>query len=526
MSDIRCPNVYCPFCGVILHSNDPDNLQHQWFAEIRAVFCDETRSCHPSLTGVGFIRYRNILFAPLDRNLSYRDTEALEELRLFQKLEGCCAYGFHDSCWKLFLARLSLTKRHCDGPGTLFNLLFNTPCPNLSYFQFGHNYGGAAAMHKPSGLPKRIDHASPFYADPYAIPSLETLESFAVNRPSTSRKRNAPESSLCLENSGGPDYTFLSLPTEIIQEILSYLSLAEVANIRLVCRRMGVLAACEDLPRSFWKSRFMLGQELDYIFPDLSVARDWSLLFHGTKSCLLSGEKSLENRLRIRGLLEPIATLVELDSTGERKPLGLPISSVASDVGRHWNFGNDRGEYLPAAFEGIRLFTGQPPPSGYGNQLTHGCRIQQYRIARFPSQTQGILCEENMRQIRISTVHIGARCYISGMRYSCPQVSLSPESLPLELGFCTPAREKYINFPPLARVKSIDVAFCESGLVGIKFIFTGYEESSSQWIGQHAGEGIAQGVLHLLESQPNHYFVVGLDVGSIPSFLPHISLLI
>jgi hypothetical protein len=512
------PNIYCPFCGIVLRSNDfenpiPSTRQRPWFAEIRAVFHSEARPCRPSLTGVGFIDLGNILSAPLDSNLSYRDTEALEALTLFQNPGRGWGYGFHNSCWKLLLARLPHIKEHHDILKTIFSLLFTTPCAVFSGFQFNHNYGGAVETHKPWGRPKPIDLASPLYADPCAIPSLATLESFALNRASShSKKQKAAKLDPCTERASGRDHFFGRLPLEIIYEILSYLPLVEVAGIRLVCRELALIAKCENLPQSFWKSRFMLGHEQDYIFPDLGVTRDWSQLFRGTQSCFTHGNKSLASRMRIRGLLEPIAVLVELNTTKARKSCGFPISSVDSDKERHWRLNNDSGEDLPMTFKDIRFFTGQIAPRDHGDQLTHGCRVQQYRIARFPSHIRGAFCEESIRQIKVSSVHIGAQCYISGIRYCRSQASLPLDDFPLKLGFCTPAREKQINIPPGATVKLVEVAFCASGLVGIRFVFTGNEDGSSQWVGQRGGQGIAHGILQLPESESNYYLAAGLDV--------------
>ena len=518
------PNIYCPFCGIILQSNAfenpiPSTSQRQWFAEIRAVVHSEARPGCPSLTGVGFLESDNTLLAPLDSNLSHRDTEALGVLTLFQNPGECCVYGFHNSCWKLLLARLPHIKHHVILK-TIFSLLFTTPCPGFSAFQFNHSYRGAAETHKALGRPKPIDPTSPFYADPWAIPSLAALESFALNRDSSrSRRLKATRLDPCTESASGLGRFFGRLPLEIINEILSYLPLVEVAVIRLVYRELALIAECESLPQSFWKSRFMLGHEQDYIFPDLAATRDWSQLFHGTQSCFMNGNKSLANRLRIRGLLEPIAMLVELNATKARKSLGLPISSVDSDEKRHWRLYNDNGDDLPMIFKSMRFFTGQLSPEDHGNQLTHGCRVQQYRIARFPSQTRGTFCNGNIRQIKVSTIHIGTQCYISGIRYSCSQTFPSFGSLPLELGFCTPAREKQINIPPGAIVKLVEVAFCASGLVGIRFVFASIEDRSSQWVGQCRGQGIARGILQIPESEHNYHLVTGLDVRLLHYFL-------
>jgi hypothetical protein len=80
-------NVYCPFCGVILlpdpYSDDPASLQTRvrpWYAEVRGIYSTNTAFGYVTITGLGIIRYRNNLYAPLGNDLSYVDvgTEALE----------------------------------------------------------------------------------------------------------------------------------------------------------------------------------------------------------------------------------------------------------------------------------------------------------------------------------------------------------------------------------------------------------------------------------------------------------------
>ena len=525
------PNIHCPFCGIVLEFNDPENPipsthQRRWLAEIRAVFVvnqTEPPFC-PSLTGVGYLSSRNILSAPLDSNLSYKETEApLEELTLStNRGVSYYGYGFHDSCWELFFARLQhITTELHDILKSIFTLLFTTPCPNFSVFQFNHDYGGAAETHKPFGRPNRIDPASVFYADPCTIPSPATLEDFALDStllPARNRRVK--------DNTTGLGRFFGRLPLEIVYEILSYLPLVEVTDIRLVCRELATIAECENLPPSFWRSRFMLGHEEDYIFADLKVMHDWFRLFHGSRYCLLNGNKSLLNRKRIRTLLEPIALLVEYDVTDKtRSLLGLPISPVASDEG-NWHLDSDNKDCFEV-FNSIRSFTGQLASRDDAEQLTQGCRVLQYRIARFPFQPPGAHCGKNhIRQFRISTIQIGSRCYITGIRYSSLEVS-SLGGFPLAIGFCTAATgEKAINVPQGAVVKLVEVAFCDSGLVGIRFVFSGKGNGYSHWVGQSGGQGVARGFLQPPGNKYDCHFIAGLNVRLLPLYpffrhIPH-----
>ncbi|KAJ5412979.1 hypothetical protein N7465_005284 [Penicillium sp. CMV-2018d] len=385
------PNVYCPLCGIILlrdpySDDDPASLQSHvrpWYAEVRGLYL---ANGYITTTGLGIVESRNILYAPLDSNQSYVDVGVgvLEEWRLFGSSVSRWCFGFHNSCWKLLLLRLAYGP---DGAfqseaaisESIFYQLYCTPCVHASIFQFGHEYEGAAQTHKSFGLPKAVDLSSHFYADPCAIPSLKELETTASDvrkmRGSSLRKERdgarpvtattsgidccSEEGTLALVSFGpngncvlvpSPDamtkqiheipkrpkrYIFEGLSLELKFEIFSYLSFVELLNVRLVCRDLALLAAVDMLPRSYWRSRFLLGQEADFLFPDATDTQDWSLLFFGTRASLTTRTPSLVNRKRIRHLLEPIAALVGLEAVLRNGPYGSAVEP-AENQGRYY----------------------------------------------------------------------------------------------------------------------------------------------------------------------------------------------
>lgn len=93
ISMIMSPNVYCPFCGVVLlpdpyNDNDPASFQSRvrpWYAEVRGLYSTNATAGDIITTGLGIVRGRNIFYAPLDSDQSYVDmgVEALEEWRFF-----------------------------------------------------------------------------------------------------------------------------------------------------------------------------------------------------------------------------------------------------------------------------------------------------------------------------------------------------------------------------------------------------------------------------------------------------------
>lgn len=322
-------NVYCPFCGVILlpdpySDDDPASLQTRvrpWYAEVRGIFSTNIALGHIAITGRGIIRYRNNLYAPLGSVLSYVDvgTEALEEWRLCEPSERRWCFGFHNSCWRLLLLRLGhgqddYFQNETAVAKSVFYQLYCTPCLEASSFEFGHDYEGAAQTHKSFGRPRAVDLSSHFYADPCAIPSMDDLQAATLGF------CKAPDGSLWKgrdgartttvtvvgigycnerENSASspfesnddrnllpfPDrceklerpkrHFFDALSPELKYEIFSYLSFDELLDMRLVCRNIALLATSDTLPESYWRSRFLLGQEADFLFPKLTDKWDW-----------------------------------------------------------------------------------------------------------------------------------------------------------------------------------------------------------------------------------------------------------
>ncbi|EHA18623.1 hypothetical protein ASPNIDRAFT_129458, partial [Aspergillus niger ATCC 1015] len=254
-------NVYCPFCGVILlpdpYWDDPG--ARPWYAQVRGIYSTNPAVGHIKATGVGIVRGRKTLHAPLDSNQVYGDVapDDLDEWRLCEQSDSQWCFGFHESCWKLLILRLQHGR--VESPSLtdvaiaemVFYQLCCTPCLEGSIFHFGHDYAGAAQTHRIRGRIPPMDLGSHRYADP------------------------------------------------------------------------SVLADISMLPQSYWRSRFLLGQEADFVFPCLSETQDWFKLFFATRASLKAATPPLVNRKRIRDLLEPMASLVDLDSIFRHGPGGL-----------------------------------------------------------------------------------------------------------------------------------------------------------------------------------------------------------
>ncbi|KAJ5619619.1 hypothetical protein N7510_003603 [Penicillium lagena] len=490
------PNVYCPLCGVILLSNTytDDTRVRPWYAQVRGIYSTNAAVGDPiTTTGVGLVRYRNKLYAPLDSDRSYFDVgnEPLEEWKLCQSSDRWC-FGLHDSCWSLLLLRLRHFQDKAVIAKSVFYQLYCTPCLYASTFQFGHDYEGAAQTHEPFGRPA-VNRMSQFYADPYEIP--HHLEDFGRFKPyvlysgdPTEERREKLERDV-----------FNELSPELKFEILSYLSFDEILNMRLVCRDLAQLAAVESLPLSYWRSRFLLGQEFDFLFPNLSDTQNWFGLFFGTRAFLRAGYTELVNRKRIRQLLEPIAALVELEATLCKGPYGSAFHPTQSQGSYFQLIDEETTENPPQFIEIAGSFSGQLASTTANSLLKEGCRVLYHR-----AQSLMAPCQEHRQRIGISIVKIGARGFISGINLFPSGEHNDVDRL---VGYRIPASEVWIDIP--STVKSLCVAFCSEGLTGIKFAFT--NSDSSGWIGSSSGPGIAYGTIDIPNKLEQCRLLAGLD---------------
>lgn len=262
-----------------------------------------------------------------------------------------------------------------------------------------------------------------------------------------------------------------------------------------MCQDFALFAKRENLPQSFWRSRFELGHEQDYLCPDFSTKRNWFRLFCDAQSCLREGNLSLINRKRIWTLLQPIADLVVLDCLRSRQPHGISIS-MDSDTKQYRVLDNDQLNKFSTKLATFSSFSGELASESYHNQLTEGCRVKHHRLTRLFRKTL-----QKSQYITVSTVKLGSQHYISGFKCS--------DNL-FELGFDIPNSKSVIEIPETTKIEAIEVAFCKTGLVGIGFLFSGSEES--QWTGQSNGHRVVRGILKLSEISKTYYVVACLDV--------------
>ncbi|KAF9892815.1 hypothetical protein FE257_000404 [Aspergillus nanangensis] len=446
---------FCPLCGVFLGLGGSPNSFRTWWDEGRAIVQD--RTTHPPscrLTGVGkYYRNRNdgdFLLAPSDSTISSQETTIKEKIPLFQKNESCMSVSFHESCWQLLRARIPHIPEDLV-VASIVSQLDVVPCPESVSDDWRWSPEEPAILH-----PNPTNQA------------------------------------------------FAKLPLELTQKILSYLSLTQVLQVRLVCRDMAFISMPERLPLSFWKNQFAVGMEFGFLFPSFVGVRDWRRLFRGARSLWRTHSASIVGRQRICKLLEPIARVVELESKGSIPLCGLPLASstggdecprkfriLGSENGLHDDFMED------VSFRGRMA-------SFHGAQLSEGCSATQHRLASFPS------CTPTHAYFRVTMVQIGVTTYISGIHYHHNQ---GLEDAPSHLGFFTGLAEKEVTVPASDEVDHFEVAFSSQGMTGIRVFFS--SGAASPWAGQHEGPTIAVGMVRLPKGATTFYLAAGLDAYKI-----------
>lgn len=397
----------------------------------------------------------------------------------------------------------------------IFLQLYCTPCLEGSVFEFGHDYGGAAITHL---MPRPLELdilSSGYYDDPFSIPSIDDMEVALPNPLGSDDDRRLLS---FFDDTGNRNHQtqqrrkrnfFDMLPTEVLFEIFSFISFDELLNLRLVCRTLALSATVNTLPQSYWRSRFLLGQEADYLVSmNLHDKQDWSRPFFWTRSSLRKDYSPLANLKRIWNLVAPIADLVEQRLAIRKHPDGYEFH-WANSQGKSAELIRDKSiGKPPEPMEVSSSFSGQLTSVHARAPLNLGCRVFQHKAQQFMPPGQ-----YDCREIGIFTVQIGARIFISGIT---SYLSKECHTVNHSIGYCYPSSETWIEIPSSSHVEALCVAFCPEGLRGINVVFANSE--SSDWIGDSSGMEIAYGTLSTPEKNLDSYFLLAdLDYYKIVS---------
>ncbi|KAL3442297.1 hypothetical protein BJX65DRAFT_312988 [Aspergillus insuetus] len=492
------PSHSCPLCGIPLY---PDALsgnhippvppfnappapwptdRRPWSTEVRALVADDVERGNIFLTGVGVATVHMCIKVPLEKNQSYNlDDPPLERLYLnrLPYHPGPVVIPLHDACWKILFARLRESIAEYDIVTLVFHQLYEA---NRIWqrVDLGLDYGQAYETRGAAEL-----------ADPFNIPSLyeiecaapATLTCFAKDR----KKHAAAQTS----------DAFRKLSTEVLHEVLSYLSVKQLPSVRLSCQRL--LSATTSLPQSYWRRQFSAGHPVDFLSADLSSARDWRRLYFGVRSLLQEGLPTLANRRRIRNVIEPIAATVEVSSAFPDQPYGIVLQPL-----RPQNI-----PYRPEEFQVEGPLVHEVPPFVQSDRCLiaqaagEDFRILFHRVLVF---NPGFGASRGGR-LGVTLVHIGARRYISGIKIF---TSGEHDANVQQIGFPMPD-EEVADIPASSSLKAIEVAFRPEGLTGIRFGFRG--RGDSPWLGHHSGEGVTRGILDVPAGQAHCSLLLGFD---------------
>ncbi|KAI9933742.1 hypothetical protein MW887_004814 [Aspergillus wentii] len=500
-SEPEASNKYCVLCGVILlheEFEDVPESRRPWYEEARAAVKDHNFPTDQNyfLSNTGILPTCDTLFIPMGDEDDYTKADTFDEVSLAPRARAdLSGYAFHDSCWMLLQDRLWDIIEPDEIAESLHDLFYCTPHPDLSTFRLGHDYGGAAETHKPFGEPEPVDLLSPFYADPYMIPAPEKIEENAPDVPVQWRNGSLGPSTVA---NPGYNSSLGKLSLDVIHDIITYLPLEQVINLRLTCRDLAQRIAFHCLPQSFWKRQFRLGYAMDFVFVDIEQSRDWYRLCRGAMAYLKANDQSefslsFINRKRIRHLLEPIASIVEIDQQRSGKePRGR--RTTCFEFNGEWSLSSNNIDVDVVSIHRAEL------PSSPFDSFDEGCRVPRYRSCTVPSFMP------NGGEIRVSTVRIGARTFISGISHHLAgDLKGGPA-----VGYGKPMHEESIKVPPGGKTQWIKVALCLEGLRGIRFHFSG--EFSSDCIGDHDDEDMAHGSLAIPMSPSNRYnLIAGSD---------------
>lgn len=502
------PILYCPLCGICLlpdpllqdDPGPPLSRSRPWFAEVRGIVVQPGKNPQDAdviLTGIGIIRDDNVLLAAPDSGVCYLSHDNLNKWVLCEALVDNGGFGVHAACWKLLVLRLGpmYQKSKTDFLTAMFSLLWSTPCVGSSSFDFGHDYDGAEILQGLRIRPWTASLGSRLYANPFRIPQLDDLDGALISHTAENKE----------ETESGPRL-FGLLPPELKDDIFSYLTYDEVEIMRLVSPDMAQLGADHKLPQEYWKSRFMLGQEMDFIFPDLKEKRNWRGVFFAVKRYLESEDASMVNRRRIRILIEPIAALLEERAAmGLPMPDGLPLVSVYCQNGVRCMRSQGGEEHAYVIVDNEDLFSSHVSSIDADSVLQLGCRRLNWVM--YPLER---LDQVQYNAIVVSTVRLGSRRFVSGI---CMRSDASDTTHAPWVGYPEYTQKVWIKIPRASRPESISVAFCAQGLRGIRFNFTNSE--SSGWAGDSTGTGVACGLLFVPTTRP-WALVVGTDVSLDP----------
>ncbi|KAL9100090.1 MAG: hypothetical protein Q9163_004498 [Psora crenata] len=270
---------------------------------------------------------------------------ATEELPLMRQSpwEGRHGFILHAACY-------TLLKEFFGSKGVpvarILEVCKSLPCQYYG-LSWGHDYGGIVCADQEYQYPwedkylegtEQPDPANQ-RADPWNIPELKgLLEGAQLGLP---KKHRVFSNKSALIGGRVSNNYFTKLPVEILEWIMTYLTIDDVRNFVQTSKSLAIFVP-SSLGQSFWASRFQKSFELDFIFETQGYRDrlDWRALYYGVMKAMHCSS-GLQNRKRIWSLIRsPVWKLVckdwsnssELhfreaskDHLGRRERVSIPI---------------------------------------------------------------------------------------------------------------------------------------------------------------------------------------------------------
>lgn len=238
------------------------------------------------------------------------------------------------------------------------------------------------------------------------------------------------------------------LPFEIREEIATYLSTAEMFNLRLASRAMLDTFASQ----TFWKTRFYVNQDcgfLGYLLTDLKKRKscptvDWQLLYRAADKIPVHVDQ-LEIRKQIWDMHQWLKTTATMKSTAEDHR----VMTFEEERTRRWEWKVVQGAIFP-------------------DDETIVSKTYRYLEA---SYKQTISIPQCLTGIRASILHERDRTYITGMDL------IREDNSMISVGYKLPGEHVMLAIRSL---RGFEVAVGSGGIRALKPITT---PNSSQWLG-------------------------------------------
>ncbi|KAK2785953.1 hypothetical protein FQN51_003761 [Onygenales sp. PD_10] len=500
---------FCPICGIVvgtagdLRPEEFPNTSLAWYQELRAIRSAAGISS-PYASGVGFFSEQGHITACNDYDVSYTDlAPACESYSPLYRSGSFWAFPIHDVCWHMIRQStfnipdnpVSMIARH------LFYILLCTPCNDRLQFSPGHDFGGAAQFQGRIADSLHLPRPNAYYYINCYPSALEDIGSAVIARgtmyPGAKRLEHR-------RNTQTEATRFERLPVEIIQLIFELLSTSDVCNIRLASRRLAYIAMMEELPQSFWRSRFSPDREMGFAAVFLSchsTLRDmsWKDKYVSFQAALRLPNRfpSTCNRQRIWALARPLSGLIEAIIQNDQT---LETWTTSDD------FSPSEMDHVPSHIQVGKVLQSEISRAPHDQLLKFGSRVL---------SVQGIRCQilREFRSYRlgISVASFHREKYISGLRIIPPD-NQQPLAFGLSMGLIDKTSEYIVEVTSSDVLEGFDVAVKESGICGLRPRFHN-APLPSEFIGS-CGDGEADIAFGQLLFQEGEEYVLfgGFDV--------------